>query len=912
LLRQRPATADAPIVGFVHYCVFCGSSVEAESATMLSPSCSACGCSLRACEAAEFPRIQAGLADQRDVPRRAKMDGAGPLAVMTAGPFLLPLIGVEVRDVIFVVPILFLVFASALAVSASRRDGEPRAPWLAYALFAGAAAAATAVGIALMVADSETRLAYQLGAFSSTSLVLALGLHLAPRLRHARRERVLDAAQLLVLVAAAGVFFVVVPGVRDGDALLTLVFVADLIAFVLAGLLAVCGRRRQDLLVGRRIWLAVLFVLVGDGLAAAAAAGVLDVADEVCAAFYAVSGWFMASAAVAERPLPTPEDLAEPGDERTTDRKWLAARILVPVLQVAAFPVVLALALPMATGDRWTLAWFGSAFLLVLLLAFGRQAYLVADHRRAVEDERRARRKAQRRNEELEALTGLATTMTQTLEEAPIVEQALTVLHSAARAASSALHVREGDRRRLRAATGAWQSDQPWADRFSSDDGDVVRFTRGGRHVTRLELRARGQEIGWVTFVRTAPEPITDRELDLLRLLVDQMAIAIQNARDYRDKLEQAIRDPLTGLYNRRYFWEALEKEAQRAGRYGSQAALVLFDVDDFKKINDSRGHSVGDDVLRGIAAAVTPLLRPVDSFARIGGEEFALLLPETAQFEALLVAERMRAAISRSDLAPGVRVTVSAGVGACPQDATTRDDLVRRTDSALYWAKRNGKDLCAVVNEATDDISERASDLGAAVANLTQMVTAFDTEGHGQTVAAYAVALGEALGFKAQQLSRLRRAAVLHDVGKVAVRAEILNTPGELTEEEYAEVKLHSNVGAAMLRHAGLTEEAGWVRHLHERFDGAGYPEGLEAGNIPIESRVLFVADAFAAMTSDRVHQAAIEPPLALAELRRCAGSQFDPRLVRVFCKLIQRGGLEVEPPRREHRVTRSQSAAS
>ncbi len=399
--------------------------------------------------------------------------------------------------------------------------------------------------------------------------------------------------------------------------------------------------------------------------------------------------------------------------------------------------------------------------------------------------------------------------------------------------------------------------------------------------------------------MRTAADPITDRELDLLRLLVDQMAIAIQNARDYRDKLEQAIRDPLTALYNRRYFWEALEKEAQRARRYGSHAALVLFDVDDFKKINDAHGHSVGDEVLRGIADAVRPLLRPVDSFARIGGEEFALLLPETAQFDALLVAERMRAAISRRDLAPGVRVTVSAGVGACPQDASTRDDLVRRTDAALYWAKRNGKDLCAVVNETTDDVSERAADLGTAVAHLTQLVAAFDREGRGQTVAAYAVALGEAVGFTAQQLSRLRRAAVLHDVGNVAVNAEILAKPGPLTDEEYAEVKLHSNVGAAMLRHAGLTEEAGWVRHLHERFDGAGYPEGVEAGNIPIESRVLFVADAFAAMTADRPQCPAMAPAAALEELARGAGTQFDPRLVRLFTKLVQRGGLEVEPPR-------------
>jgi diguanylate cyclase (GGDEF)-like protein len=262
--------------------------------------------------------------------------------------------------------------------------------------------------------------------------------------------------------------------------------------------------------------------------------------------------------------------------------------------------------------------------------------------------------------------------------------------------------VREGERRRLRATAGGWQAEHVWADSLAGD-GAVERTVRGGRQVTRIALIARENHIGWVTLVRPSEDPLADRELDLLRLLVDQMAIAVQNARDYREKLEQAVRDPLTGSYNRRYFFEALEKEVQRARRYGSQAALVLIDVDDFKRINDTRGHSVGDDVLRAITRLVTGMLRPVDSFARIGGEEFALLLPETSQMDALLVAERVRQAIARTAIVDGLRVTVSAGVGTCPQDAPSREELVRRTDAALYWAKRNGKDMCAVVNDVTD-----------------------------------------------------------------------------------------------------------------------------------------------------------------------------------------------------------------
>jgi diguanylate cyclase (GGDEF)-like protein/putative nucleotidyltransferase with HDIG domain len=878
------------LVGFVHYCVFCGHSAEAASATMLTPSCPGCGCALRACESADFPRISAALADQRES-SRARMDGAGPLAGMIVGPFLLPLVGLEIRDVIFAVPLIFLMFASALAMGASKREGEPRLPWLSYALSAGVAAGATALGIGMQVAGSDSRLPYHVGTIASLALLVGVFAHLRPRLRHARRERVLDALQLLVLTVAAGVFFVVVPGLREGDRLLTLVFVIDLIAFVLAGLLSVAGRRRQDLRVGRRLWLATLCIVFGDGFVAATAAGVADVPQEVGAALFAVAGWFLASAAVAERPAPTPEDFVD-GDHQT-EWRWLTGRIIVPTLQVAAFPAVFAVALKSVDDPLFPILWFGGAFVLVLLLAFGRQAYLVVDHRRAVIDERAARRRAQRRNEELEALTGLATTMTQTLEEAPIVEQALTVLHTAARATSSALHVSDGKRRRLRASTGNWQAEHPWADRYSADDEEIVRYARGGRQITRLTLHARDSQIGWVTFVRPEVDPITDRELELLRLLVDQMAIAIQNARDYREKLEQAIRDPLTGIYNRRYFWEALEKEVQRSRRYGSHAALVLLDVDDFKKINDTRGHSVGDNVLRGIADVVAPLLRPVDSFARIGGEEFALLLPETKQFDALLVAERVRAAISRAQIVQGLRVTVSAGVGACPQDAPTRDDLVRRTDAALYWAKRNGKDMCAVVNETTDAVEDTAFDVGAAVAHLTQLMSAIDVQDHAQAVAGYAVALGEEIGLKAESLLALRRAALLHDIGKVAVRAEIIEKGEPLTEDEMAEFRLHSNVGSAMVRNAGLTAESAWVRHHHERFDGAGYPDGLQAGNIPIEARIIAIADAFDEMVSDGV-----APGKAMAELRRGASTQYDPRLVRLFGKLVQRGALDLVTP--------------
>ena len=568
-------------------------------------------------------------------------------------------------------------------------------------------------------------------------------------------------------------------------------------------------------------------------------------------------------------------------------------------MAVASFPALgLGVWLDDGSLAPWQLAFFATFFMLALVVAFGRQAYLLLDNRRAVTRERRLRREVMSRNAELEALTGLATTMTQTLEEAPIIEQALGVLHLAARASSSALHATGEDGAELLATTGDWQDDEPWVGAPRPAPHPVEVRTRGGRSIARFRLEARGHTIGTVTFVRPASDPLDKERLRLLRLLVDEMAVAVQNARDYREKLELAIRDPLTGLYNRRFFFEALEKEIGRHERYGSSASLVFFDVDDFKTINDRHGHAAGDDVLRKIARIGEGLLRPADSLARIGGEEFALLLPETQQLDALLVAERLRTAVARSAMLPDRRVTLCGGVSSCPQDASTREELEKRADAALYWAKRNGKDLCAVASEVAR--SDSTGDTDGILAHLYAMVAAIDarelaTRDHSENVAAYAVAVGQELGLDRERIMALRRAALLHDIGKITVAADILAKPGKLDPLEWAQIQRHPLVGATMLAHAGLMEESGWIRHHHERMDGQGYPDGLLGERIPLEARIIFVADSFEAMTSDRPYRAGMEVDDAMAELRRHAGAQFDARIVDALVELIGRGELAV-----------------
>jgi putative nucleotidyltransferase with HDIG domain len=241
----------------------------------------------------------------------------------------------------------------------------------------------------------------------------------------------------------------------------------------------------------------------------------------------------------------------------------------------------------------------------------------------------------------------------------------------------------------------------------------------------------------------------------------------------------------------------------------------------------------------------------------------------------------------------------VSGGVASCPHDAVERNDLHRRADAALYWAKRNGKNLCAVASEVADTAAGTREREGL-LAHLYALVAGIDaqnlhTRDHSENVAAYAVALGQALGLDPQHVVRLRRAALLHDVGKVAIPRAILEKPHNLTDAEFEHMKLHAPIGAAMLAHAGLREEAEWVRHHHERLDGRGYPDGIAGDDIPLEARIIFVADSFEAMTSDRPYRGGMSVEEAVAELRRCKGGQFEPHIVETLARLVDEGSLTI-----------------
>jgi diguanylate cyclase (GGDEF)-like protein/putative nucleotidyltransferase with HDIG domain len=356
-----------------------------------------------------------------------------------------------------------------------------------------------------------------------------------------------------------------------------------------------------------------------------------------------------------------------------------------------------------------------------------------------------------------------------------------------------------------------------------------------------------------------------------------------------------ALTDPLTGLGNHRHFHERLQRELQSAEENGTPLTLCFIDIDDFKAINDRFGHPSGDRVLSQVAGR----LRQGGEAFRLGGDEFALLLVDQDENTALAAANSIVARVGALDLDHIGNVTVSAGLATFPVQGHGRDELIRLADSALYWAKEHGKNR---VRQYRPDVVELAQlkrlaagpDRAAryrAAASLAKAVDARDTYtgSHSERVANLAARLAKRLGLDVEQVELTRLAGSLHDLGKLAIPEEILRKAGELTDSERLVLQRHPQIGYRMLDSLGVDPVAQVVLHHHERWDGAGYPNGMRGEESPLGARIIFVVDAYDAMTSDRVYRARRSHEEALAELRRCSGTQFDPLIVDAFAEELE-----------------------
>ncbi|MDP8943290.1 MAG: diguanylate cyclase [Actinomycetota bacterium] len=417
------------------------------------------------------------------------------------------------------------------------------------------------------------------------------------------------------------------------------------------------------------------------------------------------------------------------------------------------------------------------------------------------------------------------------------------------------------------------------------------RLRQASRRIGSGEVETR---LGW------------DREDEIGQLAndFDRMAAELQGVQAHLEGL--ALKDPLTGLLNHRAFQERVGQELRRAEREGYPVSVVALDVDNFKEINDRWGHAAGDEALRVLASSIGSELRPSDVCGRVGGDEFMLAIVRSRASEAEGVVERLRMKVASMQFGPaGQSLTISAGISEFPRHSLSQEELVHLADGAMYWAKSNGRNRSYVYSaesnfalsaqEAADRVAREG--LINTVHALAKAVDAKDgyTHSHSHRVARYAATLAKRLDVDGERIELVRTAGVLHDVGKIGISDVLLLKPEPLTEEEFATMRRHSELGRDIIAGAGMQEIAECVLHLHECWDGSGYPAGLAGEDIPLESRILHVADALEAMTSSRVYRKALPVEAALAELERHAGVQFDPAIARAMVALVRAGEVVI-----------------
>jgi diguanylate cyclase (GGDEF)-like protein/putative nucleotidyltransferase with HDIG domain/PAS domain S-box-containing protein len=426
-----------------------------------------------------------------------------------------------------------------------------------------------------------------------------------------------------------------------------------------------------------------------------------------------------------------------------------------------------------------------------------------------------------------------------------------------------------------------------WIEAVHPDDRALyaehtARYLRG--EMSEVLCRLVGLD-GVTRWIRGGGSPRFDGD----RLIVEGI-VRDATAEVHAEQMLQASSrtDSLTQLFNRRHFADLLEAELERSRTAQLTPGLLLVDVDHFKLVNDTFGHLTGDAVLCEIAARLRAALRGFDTVARWGGEEFIVLTPALdGSRELLEIAERLRRSVSDLPVRHGERtLQVTTSTGAVLVDpACSADLLVDRADRALYSAKRQGRDRVRLFTDLTpDDIAMEVPEAIriAQALSLTASVHEDVSELHCEQVAGLAGALARVLQLSPDVVLRCRLGGWLHDIGKVAIPDRILLKPGPLDDAEWQEMRTHVEIGERIIRQIGsVSLAAAAVRHHHERFDGAGYPDGLAGEDIPIEARVVAVSDAFCAITAERVFAPARLLADALDELQRSAGTQHDPRVV-------------------------------
>ena len=444
-----------------------------------------------------------------------------------------------------------------------------------------------------------------------------------------------------------------------------------------------------------------------------------------------------------------------------------------------------------------------------------------------------------------------------------------------------------------------------------------------------IPLYTRNKPFG-LFCVFSSRDELADSETDFLTIFAQQIEMAITIADLFQAVREQAITDGLTGLYNRRYFEEYISKEVTRSLRQNQPFSVIGIDLDFLKKINDEHGHAYGDLAIKTVADVLKNNARSVDIAARMGGEEFNILLPGIDSEGAMTAAERIRKAIEEKELDTIGHITASVGVATFLEHSDNLEDLLELTDQAMYQSKRNGRNQVTMakpitetswqevaVNTFLDILSKHNVPIeNNLLEDLTGRLTTIKEQAEMPKEILYSVAdmliktynpLHESGGVKSKvllasslakrfdlpkdEVDKLRIAVLLYDIGNIMLPKEILQKSSPLTEEEKLHIQKHPIIAAReILKPISYVQDIiPIVEHHHENWDGSGYPGKIAKDEIPLTSQIILIVDAYFALTEHRPYRAKLSPVEALIEIKKDTGKKWSEALVQEFVTLIE-----------------------
>ena len=467
---------------------------------------------------------------------------------------------------------------------------------------------------------------------------------------------------------------------------------------------------------------------------------------------------------------------------------------------------------------------------------------------------------------------------------------------------------------------------------FEIPDEKINEFKAKNPAKSLIVLPIVSKEFTGLLMVFSPREETKDSELNFLNLFARQIELAITIANLFETVKKQAVTDPLTELFNRRFYEDALSREAVRALRLNQPFTLISLDLDKLKHINDTLGHSAGDAAIKAVAKVITKNSRSVDVPSRVGGEEFTIILPGVDSQGGLIAAERIRSSLE-SEYVEGVgHITASIGVATFIEMTTDVDELVEIADKAMYFAKQNGRNQVKLA-EVQDSVSWQDIAIDAFVQILDQhkipfgrktadelikklqskqeanngvfakellfdvvdtiskTYTPYYESGTTKQKIELAYAIAKRFELSKNDMDKLKLAMLLYDIGNVLIPTDVLSKKTPLTKEEKEVITKHPIIGAQEILKpiSHVSSIIPIIVHHHENWDGSGYPDKRKGDDIPLISQIILIVDSYYAMISDRPYRKAYSKEEAIAEIESLAGKKYSEELVREFKNAIK-----------------------